>query len=293
MSLRSTRTSCSAPAGCTWTTRSAAWQEFSAKLHEVAGAAARTCASCGWWPRTPTSRWASPAATGSTATATKTSPTARCSPARSRTASTATCASRFPAVFGGREVDGRAAAVRGRQSGRLRGRRGRGLLREMLDDRRRRVGAGRVRDRHQLQRRPVHQAHPVRREDRRHVSTWPSAPATPRPATQPNRRCTGTWSATCATAARSRRRRADLLRRQVRAGVLARPDAAGRVALRARASQAIRATRSMKGRSWTRSTRTPAAAATATTAAVPSRFDSGSPSGSAVTSLCEQASSSG
>ena len=68
-------------------------------------------------------------------------------------------------------------------------------------------------------------------------------------------------------------------RRQVRARVLARPDAAapptagsepfGRAGWPA---SAIRATRSMNGRSWTRSTRTPAAAATATTAAVPSRF---------------------
>ncbi len=76
----------------------------------------------------------------------------------------------FPAIFGGREVDGV----------RLRFEDGRVVKSEALRGPvaapgdalggRRRFRAGRVRDRHQLQRRPLHEADPVRREDRRHVS---------------------------------------------------------------------------------------------------------------------------
>ena len=99
---------------------------------------------------------------------------------------------------------GRAAALRGRQGrGRL-GRAGRGLPDRDARHRRRRAPAGRARHRHQLRHRHRHQGDPARREDRRHGPHGDRDELSRRPAARTTRPSTGTWSATCARAARSR-----------------------------------------------------------------------------------------
>ena len=98
-----------------------------------------------------------------------------------------------------------------------------------------------------------------------------------------------------------RRRRADLPRRRVPPVVLRALARAAPLSLNSCQAPLFTAAHepahargaSHDGRSWRRSTATPRNAAIAATAAVPSSDDSGSPSGAAVTSLCEQASSSG
>ena len=93
-----------------------------------------------------------------------------------------------------------------------------------------------------------------------------------------------------------RRRRADPSRRDVPQSFFEpslAPPTIGSRRLTGRISQPIRAACAMNGRSCRRSTATPRYAATAVTAAVPSSADSGSPSGAAVTSLWEHASSTG
>ena len=93
----------------------------------------------------------------------------------------------------------RAAAVRGRPGGQDPRRPRPGAAARDAVGRRRRVGAGRVRDRHQLQRRPVTRSRSCSTRRSAARSTWRSAPATRRRAARTSPRCTGTWSATCAS----------------------------------------------------------------------------------------------
>ena len=188
---------------------------------------------------------------------------------------------------------GRAPAVRGRPGRQERGRERRGLPAPDAGDGRRRDGAGRVRDRHELRASRSSRARSCSTRRSAGRATWRSAPATPTRAARTCPGSTGTWCATCGpaprstpTASRSTATGSSCPRsspRTSRPGLDSRPGGAS----------AIRATCAMNGRSWTRSTSTPRYAATATTAAVPSSASSGRPSGSAVTSLCDGASSTG
>ena len=96
----------------------------------------------------------------------------------------------------------RAAVVRGRRGRPRGGRAGRRLPARDARSGRGIAEAGRGRLRAERRDPDRHRQHRVRREDRRHLprrpgrwrSRWPAAPTSPP--------CTGTWSATCATAAR-------------------------------------------------------------------------------------------
>ena len=133
----------------------AAWRSFADKLNQVADRLSGvktlrmvaedtdlTVGVAGRGGRAPTGR--------------TTSPTARCSRARWRARPAATCASRSrPSTAAARW---RTCGCGSRAAGWSRARRSRGgdLLRADAGDGRRRVGAGRVRDRHQLRHRAVH-----------------------------------------------------------------------------------------------------------------------------------------
>ena len=97
---------------------------------------------------------------------------------------------------------GRAAVVRGRRGGPRGGRPRRRLPARDARHGRGGADAGRGRLRPQPRDPARHRQHRLRREDRRHLPRraghWPS----PRPAAPTSPPCTGTWSATCATAAR-------------------------------------------------------------------------------------------
>ena len=169
MSLAGTRTSSSGPAGCDLDDPVAAWREFAEKLQRRWPSGWPRCASCGCVAEDTDLTVGVAGRTWITVRRpTATSPTARCSPAR-RDATRATCGSRFPAVYGGREVDdvrlrfedGRVVAARGR--------RGRGPAAQMLDDRRRRVASWASSRSAPTTTSSASPSTPFRREDRRHV----------------------------------------------------------------------------------------------------------------------------
>ena len=167
-------------------------------------------------------RSASPAAPGSPRAASATSPTARSSPGRSRPRPSGDVRFSFPAVMGGREVqDVRLRFEDGRVVKAEAGRRRR-LPRPDARDGRRRVGARRVRDRHELHGHPVHEADPVRREDRRHVPHGARRRLSRHRQRQPLGPALGHGVRPARRRRDPRRRRADLPRRRVPALVLRR-----------------------------------------------------------------------
>ena len=109
------------------------------------------------------------------APASTTCPTASSSPARSRTRSTARSRSRFPAIYGGREVSGVQLRFEDGKVVDASAERGEDFLLEMLDTDEGARRLGELGHRHQLRHRHRHQGDPARREDRRHASTWRSA----------------------------------------------------------------------------------------------------------------------
>ena len=209
---------------------------------------------------------------------------------------TATCASRSRPLWRPRGA-GRAPALRGRPGGQIRGAAGGAYSSRCWRwiDGASVLGEFAIGTNYQVTQ--LHEADPVRREDRRHRATWRSAPATPRPAASTARRCTGTWSATCA---RGGEIYADgeLIYRTGRSCPRSSPAISPQRRPRTpapapRISQPIVATWRMNGRSCTRSTAAAEVRRDRDDGGRALEADSGRPSGSAVTSLCDGASRSG
>ncbi len=182
----------------------AAWRTFAEQLAAAGRPAVRRATTTAWWPpTTPTSASASPAGGGSTATATKTSPTARSSPARSRRGQRRRqLLASPPSTAAARSTDVRLTFKDGKVVEPRGDARARTSCSQMLDmdAGARFLGEFAIGTNYDITR--FTQKHPVRREDRRHRPLR-ARRRLPRDRQHQPSACTGTWSATCAAAARS------------------------------------------------------------------------------------------
>ena len=135
---------------------------------------------------------------GSTATATRISPTAKSSPARCIDSVERPDQLQLPRRAPRPRSARREADLQERQSRRRQRRQGRRLPHQHARHGRRQPLPRRMRHRHQLRHHAATRRTPSSTKRSAAPSISPSAPAIPKPATTTNPACTGTWSSTCA-----------------------------------------------------------------------------------------------